>query len=127
MGAYQIGLTVSTYPISSIGIGLGVDYGIYLISRILEECKTASDLKTAIVRAIVNNGRAIVIIGSTLTIGLVSWLVSALKFQAEMGALLAIVLFFNVLGALFLIPSFIMIFKPKFIANVLKERNVNSD
>ncbi len=115
MGAYQIGLTVSTYPISSIGIGLGVDYGIYLISRIQEERKTVPDINTAVVKAIINNGRAIVIIGATLTVGLMSWLTSALKFQAEMGALLAIVLFFNVLGALFLVPSFIAIFKPKFI------------
>jgi hypothetical protein len=120
MGAYQIGLTVNTYPISSIGIGLGVDYGIYLVSRVLEEQKTAPDLQTAIVRTITTNGKAVTIIASTLTIGLILWLFSALKFQAEMGALLAIVLFFNMLGALFLIPSFIAIFKPKFI---LKKTN----
>jgi predicted RND superfamily exporter protein len=115
MGAYQIGLTVNTYPISSIGIGLGVDYGIYLVSRVLEEKKTAADLNTAIVRSVINNGRAIVIIATTLTIGLICWLFSELKFQAEMGALLAIVLFFNMLGALLLVPSFIAIFKPKFV------------
>jgi predicted RND superfamily exporter protein len=72
-------------------------------------------LNTAIVRSVINNGRAIVIIATTLTIGLICWLFSELKFQAEMGALLAIVLFFNMLGALFLVPSFIAIFKPKFV------------
>jgi predicted RND superfamily exporter protein len=114
MAAYQIGLTVNTYPLSSIGIGLGVDYGIYFVSRLLEEREKAEDLNTAIINAITTNGKAIIIIATTLTVGLVFWLFSPLKFQAEMGALLALLLFFNMLGALLLVPSIIAILKPKF-------------
>ena len=114
MAAYQIGLTVNTYPISSIGIGLGVDYGIYFVGRLLEEKEKAEDLNTAIINTIRSNGKAIIIIATTLTVGLVMWLLSPLKFQAEMGALFALLLFLNTLGAILLIPSMIAIIKPKF-------------
>jgi len=114
MAAYQIGLTVNTYPISSIGIGLGVDYGIYFVGRLLEEKKQAPDLNTAIINTIKSNGKAIIIIASTLTVGLMCWLLSPLKFQAEMGALFALLLFLNMLGAILLVPSLIAIIKPRF-------------
>jgi len=120
MAAYQIGLTVNTYPVSSVGIGLGVDYGIYFIGRLREEKKTAPDLSTAIVNTLMSNGKSIFIIATTLCIGLLMWLFSNLKFQAEMGALLAILLFLNMLGALLLVPSFVAIFKPKFIMKINK-------
>jgi predicted RND superfamily exporter protein len=114
MAAYQIGLTVNTYPISSIGIGLGVDYGIYFVGRLLEEKEQAGDLNTAIINTIKSNGKAIIIIATTLTVGLMSWLLSPLKFQAEMGALFAFLLFLNMLGAILLVPSLIAIIKPRF-------------
>ena len=116
MAAYQIGLTVSTYPISSVGIGLGVDYGIYFMSRLLEEVEGAGDLNTAIINTVRSNGKAIIIIATTLTVGLISWVFSPLKFQAEMGVLFALVLFFNMLGALLLVPSMIALVKPKFLS-----------
>ncbi len=118
MGAYQIGLTVNTYPVASVGIGLGVDYGIYFISRLVEERKTGADLSEAIYQTLLTNGKAIIQIATTLTIGLLIWLFSALKFQAEMGALLAILLFLNMLGALFLVPTLVCILKPKFITEI---------
>jgi predicted RND superfamily exporter protein len=115
MGAYQIGVTVNTYPVSSIGIGLGVDYGIYFVGRLLEERKKVGDLNTAIINTMKTNGRAIVIIATTLTVGLMLWVFSALKFQAYMGVLLAILLLLNMMGALLLLPSMIAILKPRFV------------
>ncbi len=115
MGAYHIGVTVNTYPVSSIGIGLGVDYGIYFVGRLREERKKTGDLNTAILNTMRTNGRAIVIIATTLTVGLMLWIFSALKFQAYMGILLAILLLLNMLGALLLLPSLIAIIKPKFL------------
>jgi len=115
MGAYSIGVTVNTYPVSSIGIGLGVDYGIYFVGRLREERKKSGDLNTAIINTMKTNGKAIVIIATTLTVGLMLWIFSALKFQAYMGVLLAILLLLNMLGALLLLPSMIAIIKPKFL------------
>jgi predicted RND superfamily exporter protein len=102
MGAYQIGVTVNTYPVSSIGIGLGVDYGIYFVGRLREERKKTGDLNSAIINTMKTNGRAIVIIATTLTVGLMLWVFSALKFQAYMGVLF--------------LPSMIAIIKPKFLS-----------
>jgi predicted RND superfamily exporter protein len=122
MGAYQIGLTVNTYPVASIGIGLGVDYGIYFMSRLLEEREGGADLNKAVLQTLRSNGRAIIMIATTLTIGLIIWIFSPLKFQAEMGALLAILLFLNMLGALLLVPAMICILKPKFAADMQPEK-----
>jgi predicted RND superfamily exporter protein len=116
MGAYQIGVTVNTYPVSSIGIGLGVDYGIYFVGRLREERKVTGDLNSAIINTMKTNGRAIIIIATTLTVGLMLWVFSALKFQAYMGVLLAILLLLNMFGALLLLPSMIAIIKPKFLS-----------
>jgi len=118
MAAYQIGLTVNTFPVSSVGIGLGVDYGIYFIGRLQEEKKKTPDLSQAIVNTLRSNGKSILVIATTLCIGLLIWIFSELRFQAEMGALLAMLLFLNMLGALFLVPSFLAIFKPKFLTKI---------
>jgi hypothetical protein len=118
MGAYQIGLTVNTFPVASVGIGLGVDYGIYFIGRLREEKEKGGTLAEAIYRAITTNGKSILQIATTITLGLVLWAFSSLKFQAEMGILLAILLFLNMLGALFLVPALICMLKPKFLTNI---------
>ena len=118
MGIYQVGLTVSTYPVSSIGVGLGVDYGIYFLSRLLEEKRHTEDVNEALVNTLKSNGKSIVMIATTLTIGLIFWIFSSLKFQAQMGALLAVLLFLNMCGALFLVPSLVAIFKPGFVTRV---------
>ena len=120
MGIYQVGLTVSTYPVSSIGVGLGVDYGIYYLSRLVEEQKQTGDLNESIVNTLKSNGKSIVMIATTLTIGLIFWIFSTLRFQAWMGVLLAVLLFLNMLGALFLVPTLVAIFKPKFVTKVKK-------
>ena len=127
MGAYQIGLTVNTYPVSSVGIGLGVDYGLYFIGRLLEEKKRVPELERAVINTIRSNGKSIFVIATTLCLGLLVWLLSNLKFQAEMGALLAMLLFLNMLGALFLVPSFILIIKPRFVQNVPLNTNLASE
>ena len=121
MGAYHIGLTVNTYPVASVGIGLGVDYGIYFMSRLIEETKNGTALDLAVSKTLRTNGKAIVQIATTLTVGLMIWVFSSLKFQAEMGALLAILLFLNMLGALFLIPAMTCIIKPKFLCAVKEQ------
>jgi predicted RND superfamily exporter protein len=120
MGIYQIGLTVSTYPVSSVGVGLGVDYGIYYLSRLQEEMKGTGNLNEAIVNTLKSNGKSIVQIATTLTIGLIFWIFSSLRFQAWMGSLLAVLLFLNMLGALFLVPTLVAVFKPKFVTKVKK-------
>ncbi|MBW2183528.1 MAG: MMPL family transporter [Deltaproteobacteria bacterium] len=117
MALTEVGLTVSTYPVSSVAIGFGVDYGIYFISRLQEEKKNTEDLNTAILRTMTSNGKAIVIIATTLTLGLFCWFFSTLRFQAEMGTFFALLLLLNMLGSLLLVPSLVALIKPKFVKN----------
>lgn len=119
MALTEVGLTVSTYPVSSVAIGFGVDYGIYFLSRLLEEKEMAGDLNAAILRTMTSNGKSIIIIATTLTLGLACWLFSSLRFQAEMGTFFALLLLFNMLGALLLVPSLVALLKPKFIRKEL--------
>jgi len=118
MGAYHIGLTTNTFPVASVGIGLGVDYGIYFVGRLAEERKKGKTLAEAIFEGLITNGKSIIQIATTITIGLLLWVFSALKFQAEMGLLLAIILTLNMFGALLLVPSLICIIKPKFLEKI---------
>ena len=61
------------------------------------------------------DGKAIIYIATTLICGIIFWFLSKMMFQALMGLLLAIILTLNMLGALLVIPSLVLIFKPKFI------------
>jgi predicted RND superfamily exporter protein len=117
----EIGLNINTLPVVSVGVGVGIDYGIYLLSRICEEYQTeggeyTSDVAT---RAIKTTGKAIFFTASTMIVGVIFWyFLSSMKFQAEMGLLLALIMFINIFAALVLIPTMVNIFKPKFMGKV---------
>lgn len=115
----RISLNIDTLPVVSVGVGVGIDYGIYLLSRICEQYRENPDYKTSIVQSILTTGKAIFFTSTTMTAGVIFWyFLSSIRFQAEMGLLLAFILFMNMLGALLLIPAIIFIFKPAFIAKV---------
>ena len=100
-----IGLKVSTLPVIALGVGVGVDYGIYLYDRIEIHLEEGKDLSAAFFEALNERGTAMVFTAVTMTIGVGTWALSALKFQADMGILLAFMFFLNMLGALFLLPA----------------------
>ncbi|KPJ55578.1 MAG: hypothetical protein AMJ42_06610 [Deltaproteobacteria bacterium DG_8] len=110
-----ITITTSTLPVSAVGIGLGVDYGVYLLSRIMEEYKISQDLNAAISKAMATTGKAVIYVSTTLTVGILFWVFSPLMFQAMMGFFLAVILFLNMVGALLLVTSFVAVLKPRFI------------
>jgi predicted RND superfamily exporter protein len=100
-----IGLKVSTLPVVALGVGVGVDYGIYLYDRIEKHIEEGKPLGVAFFEALNERGTAMVFTAVTMTIGVGTWALSALKFQADMGLLLAFMFFLNMLGALFLLPA----------------------
>jgi uncharacterized protein len=105
MPALGIGLKVSTLPVIALGVGVGVDYGIYLYDRIEAHLEEGKALSQAFFEALNERGTAMVFTAVTMTIGVGTWAMSALKFQADMGILLAFMFFLNMLGALFLLPA----------------------
>ena len=105
MPALGIGLKVSTLPVIALGVGVGVDYGIYLYDRLEVHLREGKPLAEAFYEALNERGTAMVFTAVTMTIGVGTWALSALKFQADMGILLAFMFFLNMLGALFLLPA----------------------
>lgn len=112
-----IGLSVNTLPCSAVGVGVGVDFAIYLYSRCREEFALSGDWDAAISEAVRTAGKGIVFTGSTLILPILAWyLISELKFQAQMGFFLAVLLLINMIGALTLHPLLLARVRPKFIS-----------
>jgi uncharacterized protein len=113
MAMLGIGLKVSTLPVIALGVGVGVDYGIYLYDRIEAHLHEGLPLRDAYYRALVERGAAAAFTAVTMSIGVGSWVFSALKFQADMGLLLSFMFFVNMLGAVFLLPALLAFFLGK--------------
>ncbi len=105
MAMLGIGLKVATLPVMALGVGVGVDYGIYLYERIQHEMAEGAELREAFYRAMCQRGTAAVFTALTMAIGVGTWAFAPLKLQADMGILLAFMFLVNVLGAIFLLPA----------------------
>lgn len=110
-----IGMNINTLPIAALGIGLGVDYAFYIVDGIREELRKHGDLSRSIAKSLASAGRGVVITAATLTLSVVLWWWSSLRFQAEMGLLMALWLFVSAVSALFLMPAMVFVFRPRFI------------
>jgi predicted RND superfamily exporter protein len=105
MLALGISLDVNTLPVMAIGIGIGIDYGIYLLSRLREEARGRPDIGVVIQNSVTTTGKAVFFTATIVLIGLLPWYaLSNLKFQADMGLLLAVVMIINMASALVVVP-----------------------
>jgi predicted RND superfamily exporter protein len=118
-----VGLNINTLPVQSVGVGIGVDYAIYIVDRIRQEvAETDGDIDGAIRRAISTTGMAVTFTASTIVGGIATWMFSNLRFQAEMAQLLVILMVINMLGAITIVPAFYSIIKPGFAMRLLEEK-----
>ena len=101
----EIGLKTSTLPVVALGVGIGVDYGIYLFSRLPEGLRNGEYFEDAMHNAFTQTGSAVVFTGLTLAIGVSTWIFSQLKFQADMGVLLTFMFLVNMLAAIIILPA----------------------
>ena len=117
-----VGLNINTLPVQSVGVGIGVDYAIYIVDRIRQEVvHTKGDISAAIRRAISTTGMAVSFTATTIVGGIATWIFSDLRFQAEMAQLLVILMVINMIGAITVVPAFYAIIKPKFARKLLEE------
>jgi len=118
-----IGFTINTLPCSAVGVGIGVDFFLFIFSRIKEEMKNAAgDWRIAIETTARTAIKGVVFTALSLILPLLAWyFLSGLKFQAQMGFFLSMLLLINVILALTLHPLLIYIIKPKFITLKLAE------
>jgi hypothetical protein len=121
MAVRGIGLNINTLPVQSVGVGIGVDYAIYIVDRIRQEVVVTEDIDEAIRRAVRTTGMAVCFTATIITGGIVVWVFSALRFQAEMAFLLAILMALNMFGAITVVPVFYSILRPKVATALLTE------
>ncbi|MFC5510115.1 RND family transporter [Massilia jejuensis] len=100
-----IGLKVATLPVIAVGVGVGVDYALYLLSVQLACQRRGDSLRAAYRRSLDFTGRVVALVGMTMAAGVVTWAWSPIKFQADMGILLTFMFLWNMLGALILTPA----------------------
>jgi predicted RND superfamily exporter protein len=100
-----IGVKVATLPVIALGVGIGVDYALYVMSIVLAEMRRGATLSHAYYRALQFTGKVVMLTGVTLAIGVGTWMFSPIKFQADMGVLLAFMFIWNMVGALVLLPA----------------------
>jgi predicted RND superfamily exporter protein len=100
-----IGVKVATLPVVALGVGIGVDYALYLLSVQLAQLRAGLTLAEAYGRTLRFTGKVVVLVGVTLAAGVITWALSPIKFQADMGILLAFMFLWNMVGAVVLIPA----------------------
>lgn len=105
MAQMGIGVKVATLPVIALGVGIGVDYGIYIYSRLEALLIEGKNLHDAFFQTLKTTGKAVSFTGLTLAIGVGTWIWSPIKFQADMGILLTFMFLWNMIGALLLLPA----------------------
>jgi predicted RND superfamily exporter protein len=117
MVALGMGVKVATLPVIALGVGIGVDYALYILSVTLAQLREGKSLSEAYYRALLFTGKVVMLTGVTLAIGVITWVASPIKFQADMGLLLAFMFLWNMLGALLLLPALAhFLLKPQAVA-----------
>ena len=111
-----IGININSLPVTAVGMGIGVDYILYVVDRVRREIPRAGgNRQQGIKRTISTTGMAVTFTATTMIAGVIPWyFLSSLRFSAEMALLLAILLVTHWLSALTMVPAMIAAFKPKF-------------
>jgi predicted RND superfamily exporter protein len=120
MAVQNIGINIHTLPLVTVGVGFGIDYGLYIVSRTIEEIRVRGDLTESVQYALVTSGKAVTFTAATMIVSTAFWITSNIRFNAEMGLLLAIWMGISYVGSQTLLPILILVFRPKFI---MKEAN----
>jgi len=124
----NIGMNINTLPIAALGIGLGVDYAFYIVDRIKERFEETSNLVDSVSFGLMTAGRGVLITGITMVFSVLLWYpLSSLRFQAEMGLLIALWMAISALASMLVIPSMIFLFKPKFVVGGKVDANKDVD
>ncbi len=105
MAQLGIGVKVATLPVIALGVGIGVDYALYILSVMLAQIRIGQTVLQAYRTSLHFTGKVVMLTGVTLATGVATWIFSPIKFQADMGLLLAFMFALNMFGALVLLPA----------------------
>jgi predicted RND superfamily exporter protein len=115
MAIFNIGININTLPLVTLGLGFGIDYGLYIVRRAIEEIQIRGDLHDAMREAMVTSGKAVSLTAVAMVLSTLAWSFSNIRFNAVMGSLLAFWMFISFISEVTLVPALIMYLKPKFI------------
>ncbi|WP_284259921.1 efflux RND transporter permease subunit [Acidocella aquatica] len=101
----NIGIKVATLPVSALGVGIGVDYALYVLSILLSFLRRGLPLSEAYYLTLMSTGKVVLLTGFTLAVGVSTWIFAPIKFQSDMGLLLAFMFLWNMIGAMVLLPA----------------------
>jgi predicted RND superfamily exporter protein len=121
---YLLGIdfNINSLPVAAVGIGIGIDYGYYVLSRMVEELSEGDGFDAAVRRTFETTGKTVLFTGMSLTASIIFWVFFPMKFQAQMALLLVLLLAFHLIGALMFIPPMVALFKPRFATQHAAER-----
>jgi hypothetical protein len=122
MAVWGIGINVNTLPLVTVGVGFGIDYGLYILSRIIEEIRENGDLDLSIRQALNTSGKAVSFTAVAMVGSTALWTFSNIRFNAVMGGLLAIWMFVSFVASETLLPVLISYFRPRFIVKQAAQR-----
>jgi predicted RND superfamily exporter protein len=114
MKSFEIGLTVATLPVMVLAVGIGVDYAFYIYNRLQAHLAAGEPIVKALEHSILEVGMATIFTAITLAIGVATWSFSALKFQADMGKLLAFMFIVNLVMAMTALPALAVVLERVF-------------
>jgi predicted RND superfamily exporter protein len=100
-----IGVKVATLPVIALGVGIGVDYALYVLSIMLKHLRSGASLSDAYHHTLLFTGRVVILTGITLATGVITWIFAPIKFQADMGLLLSFMFLWNMCGAMIFLPA----------------------
>ncbi|WP_207793541.1 efflux RND transporter permease subunit [Pseudomonas lopnurensis] len=124
MGLAGMSIDINTVPVIAVGIGVGIDYSIYMMDRIREEMVKNGSLASAVHRAIATTGMAVSFTAITLMAGIIMWvLLSDLRFQADAALLLCVMIVLNGFTSMLLVPAWVLVFKPRFITDAYADED----
>jgi hypothetical protein len=126
---YLLGIdfNINSLPVAAVGIGIGIDYGYYVLSRIVEELVAGEGFDVAIRRTYETTGKTVLFTGVSLTASIIFWVFFPMKFQADMALLLVLLLGFHLMGALMFIPPMVSLFQPKFAIKYAERRRIRAE
>jgi hypothetical protein len=121
MSVQEIGINIHTLPVVTVGVGFGIDYGLYIVSRVIEEVRVKKDLYEAVKEALLTSGKAVTFTAITMIFSTTLWVTSNIRFDAEMGLLLAMWMGISYVASQTLLPVLILVIPPRFITREIPQ------
>jgi predicted RND superfamily exporter protein len=125
MALVGISININTLPLVTVGLGFGIDYGLYILSRTIEEIQVRGDLEESMREAMVTTGKAVSFTAVCMVFSTAAWAFSNIAFNAIMGVMLAGWMLISFLAGVSLLPVMVIALRPKFIMKEANTKNPN--